>query len=72
MEAMTDANIREEMKETSNIFRVLIKTLLKAGIITDRTRNITPPISTWPNCTPKATAWSATTSPKRASNTSSS
>ncbi|HVZ70196.1 MAG TPA: ferritin-like domain-containing protein [Rhizomicrobium sp.] len=39
MEAMTDANIREEMKQTSNIFRVLIKTLLKAGIITDRTRN---------------------------------
>jgi hypothetical protein len=39
MEAMTDSNIREEMKQTSNIFRVLIKTLLKAGIITDRTRN---------------------------------
>jgi hypothetical protein len=39
MEAMTDANIRDEMKQTSNIFRVLIKTLLKAGIITDRTRN---------------------------------
>jgi hypothetical protein len=39
MEAMTDVNIREEMKQTSNIFRVLIKTLLKAGIITDRTRN---------------------------------
>ncbi|MBO6633644.1 ferritin-like domain-containing protein [Parvibaculum sp.] len=37
MEAMTDANIREEMQESSNIFRVLIKTLLKAGIITDRT-----------------------------------
>ena len=39
MEAMTDVNIREEMKQTSNIFRVLIKTLLNAGIITDRTRN---------------------------------
>ena len=37
MEAMTDSNIRESMQETSNIFRVLIKTLLKAGIITDRT-----------------------------------
>ena len=37
MEAMTDANIREEMQESTNIFRVLIKTLLKAGIITDRT-----------------------------------
>ena len=37
MEAMTDANIREEMQESTNIFRVLIKTLLKAGIITSRT-----------------------------------
>jgi hypothetical protein len=37
MEAMTDVNIREEMQEASNIFRVLIKTLLKAGIITSRT-----------------------------------
>lgn len=37
MEAMTDANIRESMQESTNIFRVLIKTLLKAGIITDRT-----------------------------------
>lgn len=38
MEALTDASIREELRESSNIFRVLIKTLLKAGIITDRTR----------------------------------
>ena len=38
MEALTDAGIREEFQESSNIFRVLIKTLLKAGIITDRTR----------------------------------
>ena len=37
MEAMTDANIREEMQDATNIFRVLIKTLLKAGIITKRT-----------------------------------
>ena len=37
MEAMTDAAIREDMQESSNIFRVLIKTLLEAGIITDRT-----------------------------------
>ncbi|MCE9648268.1 MAG: ferritin-like domain-containing protein [Parvibaculum sp.] len=37
MEAMTDANIREEMQESTNIFRVLIKTLLKSGIITSRT-----------------------------------
>jgi hypothetical protein len=39
MEALTDAEIRRELQETTNIFRVLIKTLLKAGIITDRTRN---------------------------------
>jgi hypothetical protein len=37
MEALTDAAIREEMQEATNIFRVLIKTLLKAGIITSRT-----------------------------------
>jgi hypothetical protein len=37
MEALTDVNIRQEMQETTNIFRVLIKTLLKAGIITNRT-----------------------------------
>jgi hypothetical protein len=37
MEAMTDARIRETMQESTNIFRVLIKTLLKAGIITSRT-----------------------------------
>jgi hypothetical protein len=34
----TDELRREEMKEATNIFRVLIKTLLNAGIITDRTR----------------------------------
>ena len=37
MEAMTDENIRESLTESTNIFRVLIKTLLKAGIITQRT-----------------------------------
>ncbi len=37
MEAMTDEHIRDSMQESTNIFRVLIKTLLKAGIITDRT-----------------------------------
>jgi hypothetical protein len=40
MEGLTDAAIREEMQEATNIFRVLIKTLLKAGIITDRTRGV--------------------------------
>ena len=34
----TDESRREDMKEATNIFRVLIKTLLNAGIITDRTR----------------------------------
>ena len=34
----TDEQRREDMKEQSNIFRVLVKTLLNAGIITDRTR----------------------------------
>ena len=34
----TDDARRQDMKEASNIFRVLIKTLLNAGIITDRTR----------------------------------
>jgi hypothetical protein len=38
MEAFTDDDRREQMKRGSNIFRVLVKTLLNAGIITDRTR----------------------------------
>jgi hypothetical protein len=29
---------RERLKESTNIFRVLIKTLLKSGLITERTR----------------------------------
>ena len=33
-----DRVIREEMMESNNIFRVLCKTLLKANIITERTR----------------------------------
>ena len=37
METATDENLREEMLEATNIFRVLVKTLLKAGIITERT-----------------------------------
>ena len=40
MEAFTDARVRERLKDSTSIFRVLIKTLLKAGIITDRTRGI--------------------------------
>jgi hypothetical protein len=38
MEAFTDSDRRASMTESTNIFRVLIKTLLKAGIITERTR----------------------------------
>ncbi len=37
-EAITDEQRRARMRESTDIFRVLIKTLLKAGIITDRTK----------------------------------
>jgi hypothetical protein len=37
-EAFTDEDRRRAMTEGTNIFRVLIKTLLKAGIITERTK----------------------------------
>jgi len=40
LEAFTDAERRKSMTEGTNIFRVLIKTLLKAGIITERTRPV--------------------------------
>ena len=39
-EAFTDADRRRYMTQNTNIFRVLIKTLLKAGIITERTRPV--------------------------------
>jgi hypothetical protein len=38
LEAFTDTDRRAQLKESTNVFRTLIKTLLKAGIITDRTR----------------------------------
>ncbi|HEY8518284.1 MAG TPA: ferritin-like domain-containing protein [Candidatus Binatia bacterium] len=38
MEAFGDEERREAMKESTNVFRTLAKTLLKAGIITERTR----------------------------------
>ncbi len=38
IEAISDEKRKEDMQEATNIFRVLIKTLLKAGIITDRTK----------------------------------
>ena len=44
LEAFGDADRRADMQNSTNIFRVLIKTLLKAGIITDRTK---PVYSTW-------------------------
>ena len=39
LQAFGDDKRREDMKENSNIFRVLAKTLLHAGIITDRTKD---------------------------------
>ena len=38
-ELMTDDKRRETLTKSSNIFRVLVKTLLNAGIITERTRS---------------------------------
>ena len=38
-EIATDEARREHMKEATNIFRVLVKTLWNAGIITDRTKS---------------------------------
>jgi hypothetical protein len=35
---INDETRREEMKEATNIFRVLVKTLVNAGIITERTK----------------------------------
>ena len=40
LEAFTEEDRRQDMTNNTNIFRVLIKTLLKAGIITDRTRHV--------------------------------
>ena len=40
LEAFGDEDRRSSMTENTNIFRVLIKTLLKSGIITERTRAV--------------------------------
>ncbi len=40
VEAFTDEDRRRMMREGTNIFRVLIKTLLHGGIITERTRGL--------------------------------
>ena len=38
MEIRSEARTRERLRESTNIFRVLIKTLVKSGLVTDRTR----------------------------------
>jgi hypothetical protein len=38
LEAFTDADRRAQLRESTNVFRSLIKTLLAAGINTERTR----------------------------------
>ena len=43
-EAFTDEDRRRMLRRETNVFRVLIKTLLNAGIITDRTRGV---YATW-------------------------
>ncbi len=40
LEAFSDEDRRQDMTNGTNVFRVLIKTLLKAGIITERTRPV--------------------------------
>jgi len=40
MEAFTEEDSREDMLESTNIFRVLVKTLAHGGLITDRSRAI--------------------------------
>ncbi len=40
LEVATDDERRERMEDSTDIFRVLIKTLLNAGIITERTREV--------------------------------
>jgi hypothetical protein len=37
IDALTNDEIRRRMSDNDNIFRVLVKTLFNAGIITDRT-----------------------------------
>ena len=40
LENFSNEDRRKQMTQNTNIFRVLIKTLLKAGIITERTRHV--------------------------------
>jgi hypothetical protein len=39
-ETFNDDVRRSELKEGTNVFRILVRTLLGAGIITDRTRDV--------------------------------
>jgi hypothetical protein len=39
MEAYTESDRRAQLQQSTNVFRTLVKTLLKAGVITDRTRD---------------------------------
>ena len=43
----TTTRPRAAARSQTNIFRVLIKTLLNAGLITERTAASTPSMSTW-------------------------
>jgi hypothetical protein len=38
IELRSDSRLRDRLKESTNIFRVLIKTLIKSGLVTNRTR----------------------------------
>ena len=38
VELRSNSRLRDRMRESTNIFRVLIKTLVKSGLITDRTK----------------------------------
>ena len=38
VELRSDEKVRQRLRESTNIFRVLIKTLVKAGLVTERTR----------------------------------
>ena len=40
LESFGDADRRDNLRQQTNIFRVLVKTLLKAGIISERTRPV--------------------------------
>ena len=67
---VSDETRREEMKEATNIFRVLVKTLVNAGIITDRTKAFYAVYVDMEELKGEGDKMVATTSPRRASSTS--